>query len=154
MKIWIDADACPNAVKDIVIAAASKRIIDVVFVANKYITIPTSKNFTLIQVAATPDAADIYIKDNVEKFDLVITQDILLAHALILANIITIDPRGRKYTEENIGQVVATRNLMQTLRDTGEITGGPKQFGEKEKRAFASAFDQELTKLLRKSKLI
>ncbi len=151
MKIWIDADACPNIVKDIVISAAIKRAIDVIFVANKYLTLPLSPHLFLIQVDATPDAADIYIKENARKSDLVITQDILLAHALVTANIVAIDPRGKKYTEDNIGQVVATRNLMQGLRDTGEISGGPKQFGDKEKRAFAAAFDQELTKLLKKS---
>ncbi len=68
---------------------------------------------------------------------------------LVSEGIVVIDPRGKKYTEENIGQVVATRNLLQGLRDSGEITGGPKQFGDKEKRAFAATFDQELTKLVR-----
>lgn len=82
-----------------------------------------------------------------------ITQDILLAHCLVANEIVAIDPRGRKYTEDNIGQVVATRNLLQDLRDSGEIAGGPKQFGDKEKRAFAAAFDQELTKLLKITKI-
>lgn len=153
MKIWIDADACPTAVKDIVISAASKRAIDVIFVANKHLTLPASKHLILIQVESGPDAADMYIKENAKKFDLVITQDILLAHSLVAADVVAIDPRGRKYTEDNIGQVVATRNLMQTLRDSGEIAGGPKQFGDKDKRAFAAAFDQELTKLLKKTKI-
>jgi uncharacterized protein len=153
MKIWIDADACPNVVKDIVISAAIKRAIDVIFVANKYLILPTSKHLILIQVDKGPDAADDYIKENANNFDLVITQDILLAHSLVAANIVTIDPRGRRYTEDNIGQVVANRNLMQTLRDSGDITGGPKQFGDKEKRAFAAVFDQELTKLQKKGKI-
>ncbi len=153
VKIWIDADACPNVVKDIIISAANKRAIDVIFVANKQLTLPASKHLILIQVDSGPDAADIYIKENAKKFDLVITQDILLAHSLVAADVVAIDPRGRKYTENNIGQVVATRNLMQTLRDSGEITGGPKQFGDKEKRAFAAVFDQELTKLLKNTKI-
>jgi uncharacterized protein YaiI (UPF0178 family) len=152
MKIWIDADACPKVVKDIVISAAHKRAIDVIFVANKHLALPVATNLIFVQVDIAPDAADIYIRENAKKFDLVITQDILLAHALVSADIVAIDPRGRKYTEDNIGQVVATRNLMQGLRDSGEITGGPKQFGDKEKRAFAAAFDQELTKLLKKTK--
>jgi uncharacterized protein YaiI (UPF0178 family) len=151
MKIWIDADACPNVVKDIVISAAVKRGLNVIFVANKFLNLPTSPNLSLVKVEATPDAADIYIHENVKEFDLVVTQDILLAQKLVSEGIVTIDPRGRKYTEDNIGPVVATRNLMQGLRDTGEITGGPKQFGDREKRAFAAAFDQELTKLIRKT---
>ena len=81
--------------------------------------------------------------------DLVITQDILLAHMLVTAAISVIDPRGKKYTEDNIGQIVSTRNLMQGLRDEGEITGGSKQFGDRERRAFAAVFDKELTRLLR-----
>jgi len=150
MKIWIDADACPSVVKDIVISAAVKRGIEVIFVANRYLALPIFDLLKFIKVETGPDAADIYIRENAKEFDLVITQDILLAHALVSEGIAAIDPRGKKYNEDNIGQVLATRNLMQGLRDTGEITGGPKQFGEKEKRAFASAFDQVLTKLLKK----
>lgn len=154
MKIWVDADACPVVVKDIILSAIHKRAINVVFVANKYLTLPSSTLISSMQVDNSPDAADLYIKENAKISDLVITQDILLAHALVCRGIVVIDPRGKKFSEDNIGQVVATRNLMQGLRDTGEITGGPKQFGDKEKRAFAAAFDQEITRLLKISKSI
>jgi uncharacterized protein len=154
MTIWIDADACPSIVKDIVISRANKRNIDVIFVANKYLALPISIRLVLIQVDATPDAADIYIRENAKQFDLVITQDVLLAHALTSAGIVTIDPRGKKYTEDNIGYIVANRNLAQSLRDMGEVNSGPKQYGEKEKRAFAATFDKELTRLLKRDKLI
>ena len=152
MKIWVDADACPGVVKDIIVNAANRRAVEAVFVANKSLYLPGSPYISFIQVAMGADAADLYIKENAKSLDIVITQDILLAHDLVAAGIVVIDPRGKKYSEDNIGQVVSTRNLMQGLRDTGEITGGPKQFGDREKRAFAATFDQEFTKLLRKHK--
>lgn len=154
MKIWVDADACPSAVKDIIIIAASRRAVEAVFVANKYLSLPSSVYISFIQVDKRPDAADLYIKENAKQQDLIVSQDILLAHVLIAQGMSVIDPRGKKYTEDNIGQVLATRNLMQGLRDSGEITGGHKQFGEKEKRAFAASFDQELTRLLRQDQAI
>jgi uncharacterized protein YaiI (UPF0178 family) len=149
MKIWVDADACPGAVRDIIITAAIRRTVMAVFVANKSLWLPESSCLSFIQVNKTPDAADLYIKENARKFDLVVTQDILLAQVLVQLGTSVIDPRGKKFTEDNIGESVSTRNLMQELRDIGEIKGGAKQFGEKEKRAFASSFDQELTRLLR-----
>ncbi len=150
MRIWVDADACPGVVKDIIMTAANRRSVEAIFVANKYLNLPVSSCLSFIQVDTKPDAADFYIKENAKNLDLVVTQDILLAQMLVQEGIVAIDPRGRKYSEDNIGQVVATRNLMQSLRDGGEISGGPKQFGDKEKRAFAATFDQELTKLLRR----
>ncbi len=152
MKIWVDADACPVLVKDIIMAAATKRAVQAVFVANKQLQLPTSPYLAFMQVDIKPDAADLYIKENATKLDLVVTQDILLAHDLVHMGVVVIDPRGKKYSEDNIGQIVSSRNLMQSLRDTGEITGGPKQFGEKEKRVFAAIFDQEFIKLLREHK--
>lgn len=149
MKIWVDADACPVAVKDIIVTAAVRRKVEAVFVANQRLDLPTSAYLCYIKVDKGPDVADLYIKEHAVKFDLVVTHDILLAHALVPAGVIVIDPRGKKYNEDNIGQIVSTRNLMQSLRDSGEITGGSKQFGDKERRLFAAAFDQELTKLLR-----
>ncbi len=149
MQIWVDADACPGAVKDIIVAAANRRAIKAAFVANKFLFLPISPYLSFVQVNTDPDAADLYIKGHAKKFDLVITQDILLAHVLVPMEVVVIDPRGKKYTQDNIGESVSTRNLMQGLRDSGEITGGPKQFGDKEKRAFASTFDKELTRLSR-----
>jgi uncharacterized protein len=154
MKIWVDADACPGAVKDIVITAANKRSVSTIFVANKTLSLPNTPYLSLIQVEKSPDAADFYIKEHAELADLVITQDILLAHNLVAMGIAVINPRGKKFTEENIGEIVATHNLMEGLRDGGAITGGPKQFGDKEKRAFAATFDQELNRLLRKTRQV
>jgi uncharacterized protein len=152
MKIWVDADACPGVVKDIIVTAAVRRTVVAVFVANKPLLLADSPFLSSMQVNKAPDAADLYIKEHAQKFDLVITQDILLAHILVPAGVVVIDPRGKKYTEDNIAEAVSTRNLMQELRDAGELTGGPKQFGDREKRAFAASFDKELTRLIKSSK--
>ncbi len=149
MKIWVDADACPVAVKDIIMAAASRRAVEAIFVANKQLNLPTSKHLSVVKVDLGPDVADKYIVEHSQKFDLVITQDTLLAHQLVPVGIVVIDPHGKKFTEDNIGDRVAMRNLLQESRDRGEITGGPKPFSNKEKQAFASAFDKELTRLLK-----
>lgn len=149
MKIWVDADACPGVVKDIIITAAIRKKLEAVFVANQLLSLPISPFLSFVQVNKVLDAADLYIKEHAKKFDLAITQDILLAHALVSIEVAVIDPRGKKYTEDNIGDIVSTRNLMQGLRDSSEITGGSKQFGDREKRAFAATFDQELTRLLK-----
>lgn len=149
MKIWVDADACPGVVRDIVVGAAHRRQVDTVFVANKPLTLPPSSFIAFVQVDMSPDAADGYIIDNAVKGDLVITQDIPLAHPLVHKEIVVINPRGFIYNLDNIGERLSVRDMMQDLRDVGVMTGGPKQFGDKQKREFASSFDRELTKLLR-----
>ncbi|HEY9759140.1 MAG TPA: YaiI/YqxD family protein [Oculatellaceae cyanobacterium] len=150
-RIWVDADAVPGAVKDVVLAAALKRRIETVFVANKPISLPQSPLLSLVIVKKTPDAADYYINEQAAEGDFTITQDIPLAHLLVKRGLTVINPRGEKYSEENIGERLSIRNLMEQLRDQGEITGGPARFGEKEKRAFAATFDRELTRLLKRS---
>lgn len=150
MKIWVDADACPGAVRDIVLTASRKRQVSTIFVANKPLALPLSDLVQFVQVGNTPDAADGYIVERAEKGDLVITQDIPLAHPLVHSGIVVISPRGQIFDEHNIGERLSIRDMMQDMRDVGIMTGGPKQFGEKEKREFASSFDRELTKLLKK----
>ncbi len=147
MKIWVDADACPVAVKDIISRAAHRKTIETIFVANKILPLMESPYISFVQVDATPDAADQYIGENAVEGDLVVTQDIPLAHILVPMNVVVLSPRGLVFTPDNIGERIAVRNLMQDLRDTGETTGGPKPFGDKERREFASAFDRALTKL-------
>lgn len=149
MRIWVDADACPGAVRDIIIRAAVKKKIESIFVANKQLVLPESPFISVHTVKAGPDIADEYIVENALSSDLVISQDIPLAHKLVSAGITVIDPRGKVHTEENIGERLSMRDLCQELRDSGEIKGGPKQFGEKEKLAFASSFDRELNRILR-----
>lgn len=147
MKIWVDADACPQAVRDITIKTAVRLEIELVFVANKSLNLPDSAYIKSVLVKSGPDQADEYIKQNALNSDLVISQDIPLADSLVKAGIVVINPRGDVYTEANISDRISNRDLLQSLRDSGLITGGPSQYGDKEKRAFAAALDRELTKL-------
>lgn len=153
MQIWIDADACPGAVRDIVIKAAVRLKISVVFVANKALILPSGSCISVVKVPDGPDKADEYIVENAKAGDLVVSQDIPLAHSLVNAGIVVIDPRGKVHTEDNIADRLSARDLCQELRDMGELKGGPQPFGSKEKMAFASSFDRELNKLIRLEKL-
>lgn len=152
MKIWIDADACPGAVRDVVIKAAMRLKVETVFVANKQIAVPESAVFRFQLVPAGPDQADQYIVSQAVAGDLVVSQDIPLAAELVPKGAVVIDPRGTVFTPDNIGERLGVRDLMSELRDTGMIGGGPAPFGEKEKRRFASSFDRELTRLVRAAK--
>ena len=149
MKIWVDADACPAAVREIILRAANRLVIDTVFVANKSLFVPQAPHFSFVQVPLGPDVVDQHIIQHAQCGDLVITQDIPLASTLVTQGIVVISPHGTLFTDNNIGERLASRNLMTDLRDFGMVTGGPKPFGEKEKRAFANAFDQVLTRLMK-----
>lgn len=151
MQIWIDADACPVVVRDIAIKAALRLKVKIIFVANKKFLLPESELIEQITVLEGPDKADEFIIENAKAGDLVVSQDIPLAHSLVKAKIVVIDPRGRVNTEDNIAERLATRDLLQELRDIGDVKGGPQAFGPKEKQAFASSFDRELNRLHRKS---
>jgi uncharacterized protein YaiI (UPF0178 family) len=148
MRIWVDADACPGAIKEIVIKAAIKREILAVFVANKEIRLPPSPQLSAVRVALGPDVVDQHIVLAAQSGDLAITQDIPLAAQLVLKGLVVISPYGTLFSVDNIGDRLGVRDFMQDMRDAGLVTGGPKPFGEKEKRQFANAFDQALTRLL------
>ena len=150
VRIYVDADACPGVIKDIIIRAANSRKIPTIFVANKVLILPVSEYLRQETVEAGLDKADAFIAENAVASDLVVTQDIPLAHQLVKKGIVAINPRGLIYTEDNIGDRISVRDLLTDLRDSGEITGGPKPFGDKDKRAFASSFDRVLTQLLRR----
>lgn len=152
MKIWVDADAFPTAVKDVVVKAAHKLGVATVFVANKATMVPESVHISTVLVSAGSDVADQYICEHAEQGDLAITHDILMASKLVAKGVVVIDPRGDCYTEENIAERVSIRDLMHGLRSAGEIGGGPGQFGDKEKRKFANAFNREITRLLKSPK--
>lgn len=149
MKVWIDADACPKMVKEIIFKASSRLKVDVVLVANSYMQIPMSPHISLIQVEKGADMADFYIVEHLEASDLVITADIPLASAVVEKNATAINPRGEIYTEENISERLSVRNFMQDLRDSGIDTGGPPPLNAKDKEKFANAFDRIMTKLLK-----
>ncbi|HSA06986.1 MAG TPA: YaiI/YqxD family protein [Candidatus Gastranaerophilales bacterium] len=148
MKIWVDADACPADIKEIIIKAAHKRGIETIFVSNKVISIPESPFISTIKVAQGMDVADQYIAEKAQDKDLVITQDIPLAAILVPRGIVVISTYGVLFTLDNIGERLSVRNFMQELRDNGVQTNGPKPFSNKDKQKFANTFDQQLVKLL------
>ena len=149
MKIFVDADACPAAVKEIVIRAAQRLAVSAIFVANKTIRLPLSPHVSTVRVAMGLDVADGYIARSVEGGDLAITADIPLAAAIVARGAVALDPRGTVYTAENVGEALALRNFHQELRDGGVVTGGPSGFGPREARQFAAAFDRELSRAMR-----
>jgi len=146
MKIWVDADACPGAIKEIIIKAAVKRCIETVFVANKAIYIPDSPYLSRIQVKQGADIADQHIVEQTASGDFVITQDIPLAALLIPKGVIVMSIHGILFTANNIGERLSVRNFMQELRESGTQTSGPKPFSDKDKQRFANTFDQQLTR--------
>jgi uncharacterized protein YaiI (UPF0178 family) len=147
MKIWIDADACPKMVKELVYKTSARLNIAVCLVANSYLSIPHSPNIRLVQVDQGADVADQYIVDHVEEIDLVITADIPLAALVIEKNAVAINPRGEVYTEDNMSERLSVRNFMQDLRDSGVDTGGPPPLGPKDKEKFANSLNNILTKM-------
>jgi uncharacterized protein YaiI (UPF0178 family) len=152
VKIWVDADACPGAIKEIILRAAQRLEVHVVFVANKPLKLPVSKFVSSERVGAGLDVADGRIVQAAQAGDLAITADIPLAAALVAKRVVTLDSRGGLFTEESIGEVLALRNFHQELRESGVQTGGPKGFGPRDAQQFASAFDRELTRALRGKK--
>lgn len=145
MQIWVDADACPGEIKNLLFRAAERTQTRVTLVANQPIPTPHSEFIDSIRVAAGPDVADQRIVELVEAGDLVITADIPLAALVVDKGGQALDPRGELYTSANVGSRLAARNLMDELRGGGEITGGPSNFSAKDKQAFANQLDRWLT---------
>jgi uncharacterized protein len=149
VKIWIDADACPRIVKEIVFRASDRLQIQVCLVANKVLSKYDSRLVTSIVVAGGFDVADDYIVQHATPGDLVITADIPLAARIVENGGVALDPRGVLYTEENVGERLSLRDLMHELRAEGLVRGGPAQFGLVDRQRFASAFDQVLSRTIR-----
>ncbi len=149
MKIWVDADACPGAVKELVLRVGKRHNIFVVFVANKFIGIPESACFSTVRVDKEPEAVDEYIVERAQAGDMVITQDIPLASGLVSLGVTVISPRGDLHTAENIGERLSIRNFMQDIREAGGITPGPSAFGPKDKQRFSDTLDREITRHLK-----
>jgi uncharacterized protein len=149
-KIWIDADACPKVVKEVIFKASFRMKIQVILVANNYMSTPQDSLISSIQVEKGDDVADFYIVENVSEHDLVITADIPLASLVIAKGATAINPRGEIYTEENISERLSIRDFMHDLRETGVVTGGPPPFGVKDKTEFANSLNRILDQLLKK----
>lgn len=150
MKIWVDADACPGEIKEIILKAAHKRCIVTVFVSNKNLYIPESQYSSSVRVEQGADVADAYIEERVEANHLVITQDIPLASLVVKKGAVAISLHGDLFTSANVGERLSVRNFMQDLRNTGVQTSGPKPFSNQHKQKFANTFDQQIVKLLKK----
>jgi uncharacterized protein len=145
MHIWVDADACPGEIKELLFRAADRTKTKVTLVANQPLRTPYSDFINSIRVESGPDVADQRIVELVEPGDLAITADIPLAAFVVEKGGEALDPRGELYTKANVGARLAARNLMDELRGGGEITGGPSNFSAKDKQAFANQLDRWLT---------
>lgn len=152
MTLWIDADACPAPVKEIVLRAAERLQLNVVFVANKAIQVPRSPRVSTVLVGKGLDVADAHIAHHAQAGDLAVTQDIPLAAELVKKGVVTLDVRGELFTEENIDERLSLRNFYQELRESGVSTQGPKAFTPQDRQRFASTLDRELSRLARESR--
>jgi len=150
MKLWIDADAAPVAVKEICYRASDRLKIETILVANQRLQLPPGYAFLQsVRVDGSADAADRYIAEQAVAGDVAVTQDIPLAAILVPKGVATIDPRGEVYTVESIGERLSVRNFMEGLRGSGVDTGGHAAYGAREKQLFANALDRALTQALR-----
>jgi uncharacterized protein YaiI (UPF0178 family) len=145
MQIWVDADACPNVIKEILFRAATRAQVSLTLVANQLLRTPPSPYIKAIQVPSGFDVADSMIVQKLQSGDLVITADIPLAALVIEKGGHALNPRGEFYTTENIRERLAMRNFMDELRNTGVNTGGPAVLSLSDRQAFANQLDRFLT---------
>ncbi|MGC1953925.1 MAG: YaiI/YqxD family protein [Gammaproteobacteria bacterium] len=146
MRIWVDADACPSVIKDILFRAAERVGIETTLVANQPVRIPVSRYVKALQVAAGFDVADRHILQAVQQGDLVVTADIPLAADVVAKGGMALNPRGELYTTENIRERLAMRNLAEEIRATGTMTGGPSALSKRDRQAFANHLDRLLAR--------
>jgi uncharacterized protein YaiI (UPF0178 family) len=146
VKIWVDADACPGVIKEILFRAAERTKIETTLVANQLLRVPPSPYIRALQVPQGFDVADQRIAQEVEPGDLVITADIPLASSVIERGGFALNPRGEFYTPENIRERLAMRNFMEELRGSGMEIGGPSAFSQSDRQAFAAALDRFLAR--------
>lgn len=147
MKIWVDADACPRTVKEIIFRAAERTRTEACFVANQYLQVPSSPYIKCLQVGMGFDEADHKIVELCAAGDLVITADIPLADSVIKKGATALNPRGQIYDANNIAPILATRNFMQTQRSgLNETIGGPRALTVKDREIFANALDKYISR--------
>lgn len=145
MQIWVDADACPSPIREILFRAATRTGLRLTLVANQPLPVPGSRHISAVQVRGGFDEADRYILEVMAPGDLVITADIPLADRVIARGGQALNPRGERFTQDSIGERLAIRDLMETLRGSGLVTGGPSAFSQADRKAFADALDRLLT---------
>jgi uncharacterized protein len=151
MRLWIDADATPRDVKEIVYRAAGRLELQTILVANQRLQIPAASRFvSTVRVEGGPDEADRHIAEHASAGDVAVTADIPLAAILVGKGVAVIDPRGEEYTAETVGERLSMRDFMHDLRGSGVETGGARPFGPKDKQNFAAALDRVLTYARRK----
>ena len=146
MHLWIDADACPGVIKEIIFRAAERLQLPTTLVANQMLRTPPSRFIKAVQVPKGFDVADNYIVEQVAAGDLVVTGDIPLAALVIAKQAHALNPRGEMYTTANIAERLAMRNFMADLRDSGVETGGPNAFSQADRQAFGNALDRFLAR--------
>lgn len=146
MRIWVDADACPRAVKEMLYRAADRVKVEVVLVANQPLRLPRSRYVRSVVVGRGFDVADEHIVESVEPGDLIITADVPLAAAAVERGGTVIDPRGEVIDASNAAARLTMRNFMEQQREAGELMGGPSAYGDRDKRKFAAALDRYLSR--------
>ena len=146
MRIWVDADACPGEIKELLYRVADRVKVKLTLVANQSMRIPRSEFIDSMLVPDGANVADRRIVELASPGDLVVTADIPLAGDVVAKGAQAIDPRGGLYTENNIGELLARRNMLDQLRGSGQISGGPSNFGAKDRQAFANQLDRWLAK--------
>jgi uncharacterized protein YaiI (UPF0178 family) len=144
--IWVDADATPRPIKDVLFNASERRKLRLVLVANSWMRHPTYGLVEFIQVAEGPDVADDYIAEQAQAGDLVITQDVPLAARVVPKGAAVIQPNGRELDQDSVDEALAMRDFKESLRESGTMTGGPPPFGPKQKQQFSNALDRWITR--------
>ena len=151
MQIWVDADACPVVIREILVRAAARTSVTLTLVANKPIRLPVAPNLHFVQVPAGFDAADKRIVELMAGGDLVITADVPLAAAAIDKGGVALNPRGELYTRENVRERLSVRNFLDELRGSGVNTGGPPALSQRERQMFANQLDRLLARHVKAS---
>jgi uncharacterized protein YaiI (UPF0178 family) len=151
MQIWVDADACPAVVKDILYRVAERLGLNVTLVANQLMRVPGSRFIRALQVPAGADVADAEIVRLLAPGDLVVTADIPLAADVLAKGGFALNPRGEFYTENNIAQMLTMRKFMDELRGSGVDTGGPAPYGQADRQQFANALDRHVARYAKKA---
>jgi len=146
VRIWVDADACPAVIKDILYRACERVRVELTLVANQPLRVPRSPLIRTVRVASGFDVADRHIAEHVAPGDLVITADIPLAAEVVAKGASALNPRGELYTEENIGERLAIRDMMDELRSSGAVGGGPPALSQRDRQVFANALDRLLAR--------